>query len=196
MSPLVRPREFDERLALAAAMQVFWERGYEATSMSDLTDRMGIQRPSLYAAFGGKKELFEAALKAYAQLSLDYVDRKLRAGPTAKEAIRAYVQGIVDGPAGNNPDYGCLCVNTMVELGPHEPNFATITDDFRIKLTELFRRTIEDGIRNGELPNRLNAAPIARLLTVAAIGLSVTMKTKPDRSQVEHAAADVLTLLE
>lgn len=193
---MVRPREFDERQALSAAMQAFWERGYEATSMADLTERMGIQKPSLYAAFGGKKELFEAALKAYAQLSLDYVDRRLRAGPTAREALRAYFQGIVDGPAGNNPDFGCLCVNTMVELGPHDPNFANITDDFRIKLTELFLRTIEDGIRTGQLPNRLNAASIARLLTVSAIGLSVTMKTKPDRSQVEHAAGDILTLLE
>ncbi len=75
---MVRPREFDEQMALIAAMNVFWEKGYEATSISDLTSRIGIQRPSLYAAFGDKRQLFPTALQRYSQLSLAYIQTKLQ----------------------------------------------------------------------------------------------------------------------
>ncbi|MNG14573.1 hypothetical protein D3C84_983380 [compost metagenome] len=84
----------------------------------------------------------------------------------------------------------------MVELAPHEPLFADITGEFRIRLTELFRQRIDDGIRSGELPERINALSTARLLTISAIGLSVTMKTKPERAYAQQVAADILTLLE
>ncbi|MFC4099753.1 TetR/AcrR family transcriptional regulator [Paenibacillus xanthanilyticus] len=193
---MVRPKEFDERVALAAAMQVFWEKGYEATSISDLTQRMNIQRPSLYATFGGKKELFEAALKAYAQSSLAYVESQLRSDTSVKASLLAYFQGLIHGAGGSNPDFGCLCVNTMVELAPHDPVFADITSDFQIRLTELFQRTIDHGMQSGELSKQLNAASIARILTLTAIGLSVTMKMKPDPSRVEQVAEEILTLLE
>jgi len=65
---MARTREFDEEKVLEAAMQLFWEKGYEATSLSDLTARMGIQRPSIYSTFGDKKELFEAALRRYKKI--------------------------------------------------------------------------------------------------------------------------------
>ncbi|USB35106.1 TetR/AcrR family transcriptional regulator [Paenibacillus sp. YPG26] len=193
---MVRPKEFDEQTALAAAMQVFWEKGYEAASMGDLTERMKIGRPSLYATFGGKKELFEAALKAYVELSLTYVEKKLRSMPSVKESLLAYFQGVIEGSGGSNPDFGCMCVNTMVELAPHEPGFAHITADFQTRLTELFKRAIEDGIKSGELSDQLQPSSTARVLTLTAIGLTVTMKTRPDPSQVEHVAAEILTLLE
>ncbi|RUT29598.1 TetR/AcrR family transcriptional regulator [Paenibacillus zeisoli] len=193
---MVRPKEFDERVALTAAMQVFWEKGYEATSIGDLTERMQIARPSLYATFGGKKELFETALRAYVELSLTYVENKLRSMPSVKASFLAYFQGVIEGSGGSNPDFGCLCVNTMVELAPHEPVFAQITEEFEARLTELFRKSIEGGIQSGELPDQLNPSSIARVLTLTAIGLTVTMKMKPSPSRVEHVAAEILTLLE
>ncbi|MCR2807593.1 TetR/AcrR family transcriptional regulator [Paenibacillus soyae] len=193
---MARPREFDEREALTAAMQVFWEKGYEATSIGDLTARMNIQRPSLYAAFGGKEELFEAALRAYSQMSLAYVERMLGSGESTKAALQAFLQGIIDGPGGGNPSYGCLCVNTMVELGPHEPKFAAITNDYQAKLTDLFREAVERGVRSGELPARLNPALIASVLSVTAIGLSVSMKSNTERSRVEPVIKEILTLIE
>lgn len=196
MVTLVRPREFDEREALLAAMQVFWEKGYEATSVGDLTDRMGIQRPSLYAAFGGKKELFEAALKAYVGLSLDYIDRKLRSESSVRASLLAYYRGIVEGSGSNNPDFGCLCVNTMVELAPHEPQSARITSDYQARLTELLRERVEQGIQSGEFKPRLSAYSVARLLALTAMGLSVAMKARPDRSQMADVEREILTLLE
>lgn len=191
---MVRPREFDEQEALAAAMQVFWEKGYEAASINDLTSRMGIQRPSLYAAFGGKRELFEAAINKYSQLSIAYIQNSLRHAPTVNEAFRIYLYGIIDGVGGGNTDYGCLCVNTMVELAPHDETFSAFTKDFQMKLANLFQQTIENGIRTGELSQNVNAAALAHALTVSSIGLSVSMKSRPDRSFVENAIEEILTL--
>lgn len=193
---MVRPREFDEQQALASALQVFWEKGYEATSISDLTARMGIQRPSLYAAFGDKKELFKAALLKYSQLSYTYVQNKLRSKETAREGIRSYIQGIVEGSSGTDADLGCFCVNTMVELAPHDQSLAQITREYQIRLSTLLQETIELGVRSGELSINLNAAAVARALTVSAIGLSVTMKSPPDRSFVDQAIEELLTLLD
>lgn len=177
-------------------MQVFWEKGYEAASIGDLTARMDIQRPSLYAAFGGKKELFEAALKAYVGLSLDYIGRKLQSEPSVRASLLAYYRGIVEGSGSNNTDFGCLCVNTMVELAPHEPQFARITSEYQARLTELLRGRIEQGIQSGEFKPRLSAYSVARLLALTAIGLSVTMKARPERSQVADVEREILTLLE
>lgn len=193
---MVRPREFDEQQALAAAIEVFWEKGYEATSISDLTSRMGIQRPSLYAAFGGKKELFETALTKYASMSFSYIQHGMRNASTVKIAFQGYFEGIIQGAGGGKPDFGCLCVNTMVELAPHDQSFARFTNDFQKKLAVLFQQTLEDGIRTGELSNGLNAVAIARALSVSAVGLSVTMKTKPDREFAENAMTEILTLLD
>ena len=83
---MARPREFDEHQALTAAMQQFWERGYEATSLSDLTRAMGIQRPSLYGAFGGKESLFQAAIELYAKNSLTFIRKKLGKRPPSARA--------------------------------------------------------------------------------------------------------------
>lgn len=193
---MVRPREFDEQQALASALQVFWEKGYEATSISDLTARMGIQRPSLYAAFGDKRELFKAALLKYSQLSYTYIQNKLRSKETARDGIRSYIEGIVEGSSGTDADLGCFCVNTMVELAPHDQALAQITREYQIRLATLLQETIELGVRSGELSTNLNATSVARALTVSAIGLSVTMKSPPDRSFVDQAIEEILTLLD
>ncbi|KRF03913.1 transcriptional regulator [Paenibacillus sp. Soil766] len=192
---MVRPREFDEQHALAAAMQVFWEKGYEATSMSDLTARMGIQRPSLYAAFGGKQELFETVLNKYVDMSLSFIYNRMQNAVSVKEALRMYFQGIIEGVGNNNPDLGCLCINTMVELAPHDESLSQITKNYQLKLTELIQQKLETGIRTGELSPSLNTAALSRVLTISAIGLSVTMKSQPERPYVDSVVAEILTLL-
>lgn len=87
---MARQREFDEDKVLDAAMQLFWEKGFEATSLSDLTSRMGIQRPSLYSAFGDKKGLFEAALRKYTSAHAASIRGKLQTNSSVKEAFRSF----------------------------------------------------------------------------------------------------------
>jgi AcrR family transcriptional regulator len=110
-----RPREFCTDNALAAALKVFWRKGYEAASLSDLTDAMGITRPSLYCAFGNKEELFKKALDLYEREKLSFIDQAL-AKPTAYEAVEFLLLKGAD--AHSDPDTpGCMGVNSVLTCG-------------------------------------------------------------------------------
>ncbi|GMK40619.1 TetR family transcriptional regulator [Paenibacillus sp. CCS19] len=193
---MARPREFDEQQALIKAMELFWHKGYEATSISDLTEAMGIQRPSLYGTFGGKEELFQAAIRKYAELSLAYIRGKLGQPTSAREAIRRYLIGITSAEGGRRPEWGCLCVNAMTELAPHHSNLASFTAEFQRNITAILKETIEAGIRQGELSSKLNAASIAAALSIAAVGLAVTMKGRPDHAEIGQAIDQMVHLLD
>ncbi|UJF35168.1 TetR/AcrR family transcriptional regulator [Paenibacillus hexagrammi] len=193
---MVRPREFDEHTALTAAMMVFWEKGYEATSLTDLTRAMGIQRPSLYATFGGKESLFQAALTLYAERSLIFIRQKLQNAPSARSAILLYLQGIADSGDGRKPELGCMCVNTIVELAPHHQPFTQFTREYQQQLTALIQSVVENGIHTGEFSQNLDASSIAGAIVIAAVGLAVTMKSCPDHSVVEQAIHQIIKMLD
>lgn len=193
---MVRPREFNEEQALHAAMELFWEKGYEATSLRDLTAKMGIQRPSLYAAFGDKQELFEASLRKYKQFHASYVRSRLQNGSSIKEALRAFFAGIVAEAYEEVPNRGCFCLNVMVELAPHDAKFEVLTREHQMYLAAIFQETIERGIRSGELGSHVNAKVLAQTLVVSMIELSVLMKSHPDRTFADNAVATIVALLE
>ncbi|MGX1828339.1 TetR/AcrR family transcriptional regulator [Paenibacillus taichungensis] len=193
---MVRQREFDTDQALEAAMQIFWDKGFEATSLSDLTTAMGIQRPSLYAAFGDKKELFETALRRYTTLHASQVRSRLQHTTSVKEAFRALFEHI--GAEGDVTDarHGCFCINTMVELAPHDSKFAVLTREHQMYLAAIFKETIERGQETGELSNDLESSALSKSLVVSMIGLTVMMKSEPDRSFVQQSIKVTLSLLE
>lgn len=193
---MARPREFDEHQALTAAMQVFWEKGYELTSLSDLTSAMGIQRPSLYGTFGGKEALFQAALTLYAEHSLTFIRNKLQSAPSARASVLLYLQGIVSSSDGRKPELGCFCVNTIVELAPHNQRFTQFTREYQRKITELIQSVLEEGMHSGELSQDLHAPALANAIMIAAVGLAVTMKSGPDRSVVEQAIDQIIQMLD
>lgn len=193
---MVRPRAFDEEKALQEAMELFWEKGYEATSLSDLTVKMGIQRPSLYSAFGDKKELFEAALRKYNQFHSSYIRSRLQSAASVKEAFRSLFEGIVAEAYGEGPNRGCFCLNAMVELAPHDAKFEVLTREHQMYLAAIFQETVERGIRSGELRDDLNAKRLAQSLVVSMIGLTVLMKSRPDRAFAENSVEAALALLQ
>ncbi|NRF90685.1 TetR/AcrR family transcriptional regulator [Paenibacillus frigoriresistens] len=192
---MARLREFDEQKALDAAMHVFWEKGFEATSLSDLTSKMGIQRPSIYSAFGDKKELFEAALRKYTQFHASNVRARLQKKSSVKEAFRSYFESVVAEEYEEGPNRGCFCLNTMVELAPHDAKFEILTREHQMYLSAIFQETIERGIRSGELENVTNALALAQTLVVSLIGLTVMMKSRPDRSFMNNSIELTLSLL-
>ncbi|MEC0247880.1 TetR/AcrR family transcriptional regulator [Paenibacillus chitinolyticus] len=192
---MVRQREFDEDAALDAAMRLFWEKGYEAASLTELTARMGIQRPSMYAAFGSKKELFEAALRSYTQAHAARVRAKLQSRASVKDAFRALFEGIVADEYEGSLNRGCFSINTMVELAPHDEKFEILTREHQLYLSVIFQETIERGIRAGELDTALEARGTAQALLVSLIGLTVMLKSRPDRQFADNTVKTVLTLL-
>ncbi|MDN4603404.1 TetR/AcrR family transcriptional regulator [Paenibacillus sp. F6_3S_P_1C] len=193
---MVRQREFDTDKALEAAMQTFWDKGFEATSLSDLTTSMGIQRPSLYAAFGDKKELFETALRRYTTLHAAQVRSRLQHTSSVKEAFRALFEHIGAEGDVTDPRHGCFCINTMVELAPHDPKLAVLTREHQMYLAAIFKETIERGQETGELSDDLDAFALSKSLVVSMIGLTVMMKSEPDRSFVQQSIKVTLSLLE
>ncbi|MGS2749792.1 TetR/AcrR family transcriptional regulator [Bacillus zanthoxyli] len=192
---MARTREFDEDQVLDAAMQLFWEKGYEATSLSDLTSRMGIQRPSIYSTFGDKKELFEVALRRYTMSRASDIRNKLQSHSSVKESFSIFFADVVNEEYAGDLSKGCFCINTMVELAPHDERFEILTREHQMYLAVIFQETIERGIQSGELEVNTDAKSLAQALIVALIGLTVMMKSRPQRTFVDNVIATTLTLL-
>lgn len=192
---MARTREFDEEKVLEAAMQLFWERGYEATSLSDLTSRMGIQRPSIYSTFGDKKELFEAALRRYTTSRAADIRARLQSHVSVKQAFATFFEEVIQAEYTKDLSNGCFCINTMVELAPHDERFEVLTREHQLYLAVIFQETIERGVQAGELEAGTDAKSLAQALIVSLIGLTVMMKSQPQRSFVDNAIAATLTLL-
>ena len=112
-STIGRPRAFDTEVALDRALEVFWRKGYQGASLSDLTGAMGINRPSLYAAFGNKEELFGKVLDRYAEGPTGYMAQALRA-PTAREVARRFLRGVIDQLTDKRTPRGCLLVQSAL----------------------------------------------------------------------------------
>ncbi|MGR3774235.1 TetR/AcrR family transcriptional regulator [Bacillus paramycoides] len=192
---MARLREFDEEKALDAAMQLFWEKGYAATSLSDLTAKMGIQKPSLYSAFGDKEGLFEAALRRYTNLHATSIRTKLQKEQSVKEAIRTFFENMVEEEYKKESNKGCFCINTMVELAPHNEKFEVLTREHQMYLSVIFQELIAKGIQSGELQSDANAKALAQTLVTSLIGLTVLMKSRPERSVVDNSVSILLSLL-
>ncbi|MGU3353691.1 TetR/AcrR family transcriptional regulator [Bacillus sp. M5A3_1b] len=192
---MARLREFDEEKALDAAMQLFWEKGYAATSLSDLTAKMEIQKPSLYSAFGDKEGLFEAALRRYTNLHAANIRTKLQNEQSVKGTIRTFFENIVEEEYKKEFSRGCFCINTMVELAPHNEKFEVLTREHQMYLAVVFQELITKGIRSGELQSDLNAKAVAQTLVTSLIGLTVLMKSRPERSVIDNSVSIIVSLV-
>ncbi|SDC12553.1 transcriptional regulator, TetR family [Paenibacillus sp. UNCCL117] len=192
---MVRPREFDEEKALDAAMQLFWEKGYDATSLSDLTSRMGIQRPSIYSAFGDKEALFEAALRKYTKTHASHVRSKLQGKSSVRDAFRGFFEGLIADGYEGGPNRGCFCINTMVELAPHNEKFEVLTREHQMYLAAIFQEAIESGVRSGELTIDTSPKALAQSFVISLIGLTVLLKARPDRLFVQNCVDSLLSSL-
>jgi TetR/AcrR family transcriptional repressor of nem operon len=149
---MARPREFDEEQALRNAMEVFWSKGLGATSLTDLTDAMGLSRSSLYAAFGDKETLFARALDLYmADISAERV-RILRDAATVREGLRDYFEHHIRVALDPRTPPGCLFVNTALEMNALPPHLAGVLGS-RAKIGETaVRSLLERGQATGEIP--------------------------------------------
>ncbi|KAA8998828.1 TetR/AcrR family transcriptional regulator [Paenibacillus spiritus] len=192
---MARQREFDEEKALTAAMELFWEKGFEAASLSELTSRMGIQKPSLYAAYGDKKGLFEAALRKYTSAHAAQIRSSLQSVPSVKKAFRVLFGELVVQGRGESANWGCFCINSMVEMAPHDEKFEILTREHQMYLSVIFEETIERGQRTGELEPQLDAKRLAQTLVVSLIGLTVILKSRPERAFVDRSVEGILAML-
>ncbi|MGH7041950.1 MAG: TetR/AcrR family transcriptional regulator [Acetobacteraceae bacterium] len=190
-----RPREFDETEALDAAMQCFWARGYEATSMRDLAERMGITGASLYNAFGDKRRLFRRGLDRYLDNGVRERIARLRALPP-RAAIAAYFNEIVTRTLADRERRGCMLVNCALELGSHNPALRRAVAAELGEIESFFRDCIESGQADGTIAPGRPADDLARHLLAVVLGLSVLARARPDRALLEGVVRPALALLD
>lgn len=178
-----RPREFDTDEALNRAMYVFWRKGYLGTSLSDLTEAMGINRPSLYAAFGNKESLFRKVLARYADGPSAYLREALKE-PTARQVAERMMHGVVDlGTNPHNPP-GCLWVHGTLSCGdPADPIRQELSA--RRKSSEAsVRKRFEQAILEGDLSADCDPAALARFVVTVNCGISVLAATGATRTEL------------
>lgn len=179
-----RPRSFDEDTALDAALDLFWSKGYEATSITDLTEAMGIQRGSLYQAFGDKKTLFLTALERYLAAGRAQCEALLAEKDSAIQGLMAWCEKSLTGCPSRK---GCFAVNTTVELAPHDKDIAKVTAKHWAEVEEILTRVVKEGQSQGEL--RSDAAPeaVARMLISCLAGTQVLDKQRSRRDLTPSA---------
>ncbi|MFI6656002.1 TetR/AcrR family transcriptional regulator [Streptomyces sp. NPDC050523] len=193
---MARTKEFDPDAALQAALELFWQRGYEATSMSDLVEHLGIGRASIYATFGNKHELYLKALDRYDRAGLPPIVRELsRPGPAlpgVRSVVRRYAAEAADAQLRLN---GCLVTNTAGELAPHDPAAARRVERNWDQLEAVLHSALVRAQAQGELPAGRDPLTLARMLLVLLQGLRVVGKASADPARVRDAAEQALALL-
>ncbi|MDY7560619.1 TetR/AcrR family transcriptional regulator [Pseudomonas sp. 10B1] len=193
---MARPREFDEAAALDAATLCFWARGYEATSIRNLTQSMGITGASLYNAFGDKRSLYQRVLDRYVECgSLDWI-KQLEAQLPPHQAIAAFFEEIIERSLDDPQRKGCLLVNAAVEVAPHDLGFQQIVADVLIQIEAFFCRCVAAGQRAGNISIVQTAEDLARLLLGLLLGIRVLARVRPERDLLQGMVRPAFALLD
>jgi AcrR family transcriptional regulator len=189
-TPTGRPRAFDSDEALDRALQVFWRKGYLGASLSDLTEAMGINRPSLYAAFGNKESLFRKALERYSAGPSRYLDEALLQ-PTARAVAERMLRGVVDMLTNPESPGTCCWVHGALSHGGDDSfreEFAAQRSAAEAALRKRFKRAVTEG----DLPANADAGALARFVQTVSFGLSVEASTGASRKELLGVVAIAL----
>jgi AcrR family transcriptional regulator len=186
--PPGRPREFDVDEALDRALEVFWRKGYEGTTLPDLTSAMGINRPSLYAAFGSKEELFRRALDRYAEGPAAYFRAALDE-PTARAVAERLLAGTIDLVTGAQGPCGCFMVQAALACSEEAGAIRKELVSRRLAAEAAIRERFEHAHADGDLPVHACPADLARYLATVIQGMAVQAAGGASRAELRRVAA-------
>jgi TetR/AcrR family transcriptional repressor of nem operon len=192
---MVRTKEFDPDVALQRAMELFWQQGYEATSMADLVEHLGIGRASIYATFGGKRELYLKAYDRYLENGIDFIGLLSQPGP-ALPAVRALIEQFAREAADDVTRRGCLVVNTAVELAPHDQGLARRVESNWDFIETTLTSALTRARAQGEIPPGKDPRALARFLLTVLQGMRVIGKASTDPNRLYDTAEQALLVLE
>lgn len=174
---MARTKDFDENEVLQKAVCIFWDKGYNGTSMQDLVDGLGLSRSSLYDTFGDKHQLY---LKALEQYQADYGKQLctlIQSAPSAKEAIKQLLELIVNDLLSDKQRKGCFVVNAGIELGAHDEDVNKLICKNTQQLEQAFLKVIKQGQQKGELDSKADPQALAHFLSNTVKGLQVSVKS-------------------
>ena len=190
-----RLKAFDENEVLDRAVDCFWQHGYEATSVRDLANRMGIGGASLYNAYGDKRALFVAALARYAERSMRERIARLEKSGRPTEAIRAFLAEIIERSIADPDRKGCLLVNSALDVAPHDAEIGRVVASCFGELRAFFRRNLEAARALQQVPRQTDPDELAGHLLGVVLGVRVLARTGANRAQLDAVARPALRLL-
>jgi AcrR family transcriptional regulator len=182
---MARPRSFDLDDAVDRALHLFWSKGYEGTTLGDLTDALGINRPSLYAAFGSKEDLFRRALERYAEGPGAGITAALEA-ETAREVAHRVMRFHADAAGLPDVPRGCLLVNGALACGPETEAIRAALTERRHAVEASLATRFERAKKEGDLPPDAKPSELARYVYTVCNGLSVQAVGGATRDQLRR----------
>ena len=191
-----RPREFNAEQALDQAMEVFWAKGYEATSLQDLIGAMELSKSSFYEAFGSKRELFLSAIGHYIDTRTESVVKLLDEEDSGKTAIEKLFRIILESVTGAGEVRGCFLCNCAVEISQRDPEAAVYVARGIDRIEEAFYRAVVRGQESGEISAGRDPRALARFLVSSENGLIVMAKANRGGEAMADIARTVLSALD
>ena len=189
-----RQREFDVDEVLCKALRVFWQKGFEGTSLTDLTEAMGITRPSLYAAFGNKEELFRKSLDRYQSSYMSFAREALLA-PTAREVAERLLFGYAEALTDGSHPPGCLGTNGALACSEEAEPVRRALVARREGDVDALHQRLAAAQACGDLPEDADPLELAQYLSTVALGMSVQATSGADRAMLRRIAARALSAL-
>lgn len=193
---MARTKQFDERQALLAAMLVFWDKGYEGTSIDDLERATGLRRTSLYNAFGNKRALFERVLACYKESVMASLFAALDGAPDIRTGIARLLEAALDVNYDEQYPGGCLVVLSVVESGQHDAESRATLERTMQELRQGLQARIARARKRGELPAGLDAGATATTIATVMAGMMVLGKAHFPRATLKKTINSVLSLLD
>ncbi len=191
---MARPKEFDRDEALDRAMDLFWLKGYEAASLQDLLEHMDIGRQSLYDTFGGKHELFLAALDRYREVRVDRWLARLVRPEASLDVVRKFCEAVLESCAADRR--ACFLTNSMVELAAQDGQVSKKVRAYLIRMEAGFLNAIRNAIEKGEIRRGKDPRALARHLTNSILGITAFAKGGASRKALNDSLEVALSVLE
>jgi len=191
-----RVKLFDEEEVLRQSMELFWKKGYHATSIQDLVSHLGINRASLYDTFGGKKNLFDKSLKLYCETNKERTIQFLQNQKSVKEGFRKLFEIAISESTTDIDKKGCFVVNTTTELIPGDDEIRKALIENRSNFEKIFLEFLMSGIKSGEISNNKDLKAIASLIYTLLGGIKVVAKIEPNRKKLLSSVDTALSILE
>ncbi len=191
-----RVKQFNEEEVLHKAMELFWRKGFHATSMQDLIDTLGINRASLYDTFGGKQQLFDRAFTNYKEISRKRMIAILESESTVKDGFRKLFQLAIDEAVSDSDKKGCFVVNTTTAIDGSDDPYLPILQENKVFIEDTFYQLLVNAEKNGELKKGRDLKSMAALLFTYYNGLQISAKVDTDKNKLLGSVAQLLQLLD
>ena len=191
-----RVKSFNEDEVLSKAMNLFWKQGYNATSVQDLVNHLGINRASLYDTFGDKEQLFKKSFELYRKQNTVGLIQFFESRTNIKEGISELFSTAIQEAILDKDKKGCFVVNTTTELIPNDETLLEVLETNKLDFERLFYEYLQKGKANGQLKTNQDLKSIATLLYTLYNGIRVVSKVHPNKKKLTNSINVVLSLLE